>query len=354
MARIKKARKRTPERDRSPTGAIPGAKIFDPRVNEPLPTSGNIPSTPEPPKPEPKPEPKPYVPSVIRSGETGAPTGVILPSGKQFGNLPPGHAQALIADFNEQQRGFAGSIEQTDFLAQQDLLAQEEAARAQIAGQAGLLDQQGQVAGADMGGQMGAQDESGIFGFSFAGLDSKQTFLSAISSPSTISKVGSFGIAAAWGLKGTAVGGPWGAVLGAAAGLAFGLYSESRRNIAVQKKDDMASYSKVLNDNKENLERVVTLINMDPANAGKYLESRQDFLNRIHGAHSDLKFDMQNNLNLALSEDGTRTMQEYTNFLSPGGRLELNEHRIRAALNNPNMDLALQSLLLSEDTLNGE
>ncbi len=188
-------------------------------------------------------------------------------------------------------------------------------------------------------------------------VDMKQLGLSVATDPSVIRSMGA-GVGVGLMVKkgaaaGGIMGGPWGAVIGAVGGLAIGVLASVQNNIKSQKRDNLAAQRAVLTDGITNLNQLISLMNIDPVNAELYIEAMNQQLNNIEQAHSQLKIDTQSDLNLALSQDGTRELQRYENFYAMGGGFDVITAKAQVALASPDPETGMRGLLMSSDELEG-
>jgi hypothetical protein len=272
-------------------------------------------------------------PTVIRSGDTGAVTGVVGPSGRVLSNLPPGHAELLMQGFQQQANRFGGAQEQSQLLAQQG--------------------QQQQLAA--LGSQIGQPTQNTMLspeqsqGQPFDP-NMKAAFLSALMDPqaltSTAAAVGALAYVGSSSAAGS-VFGPYGTVAGAVVGLGIGVYSSVKKNIKDQKLNNIKEIKAVPSSVTKDANHLIQAIQLDPSNAEQYLEAFNLRLDQVSQGYTKLKLDTQGDLNLALSTEGTEAGIAYENFYAVGGTNDYLRQKMALALNAPNPDMAMQSLMMS-------
>lgn len=190
-------------------------------------------------------------------------------------------------------------------------------------------------------------------------LDWNQAALSSIN-VGTLTKTvgGAIGGAAisakAGALLGTAIAPGVGSAIGAGAGLALGIGMSVYKNIKQQKSEDITAQTYTISQGSRNLNKIVSLVNVDPANAPYYMDLYNQQMNKISQSYSQLKLDTSSDLNLMLSEDGTTALVKYEGFYAPGGMKDYYDAKMREAVLTPNPNAPFQTLLMSEEELIGE
>jgi len=193
-------------------------------------------------------------------------------------------------------------------------------------------------------------------------IDWGQTMRFAATNPSTFASAIQYGgavyggaaVAAKTGAKVGSLAGPKGIIAGAVLGFALGVYRQVHTNIRSQRSDHIGAISSTRSDAERNLRRLVMLANMDKDNAEKHVDDFNDQLNRMDQAYSDLRILTQQDLSLALGEDGTRELQRFANFNAPGGSRVIWQRRMAKAIDAPDPTIAMQMLMSDEDLIGGE
>lgn len=217
-----------------------------------------------------------------------------------------------------------------------------------------------QIAARDGGGVGGApgqmQEDPGYF----EDVNLRQTALAtAGDAPGIVAKgIGAAGGGALVGAQIGALGGPIGAVGGGIAGGVGGLlwatWESASSNIASQKADNIQGHETTLEQNRESINRLISLIKADPQNAEKYVTAVNDAEANIANAYSKLKYRTDTNLNLALEEDGTRALMRYKNYYAEGGRNQAQKMQVQQALANPDLEQGVKELMMAQEMGGGE
>jgi hypothetical protein len=204
----------------------------------------------------------------------------------------------------------------------------------------------GDMAGGMEGGMEGGMAGQGMYGGTTP-IDTRQAFLATFSDFGTYSKaVSQGGIAAA----GTAYLG-YGAAIGFVAGVALSLGNSVSDNIKTQRVGTASAYERTLTDGKTNLRKLTALINTDPTNADRYLELYNQQQMNIDKAYQQLKIDSASDLNLMLSEDGTRRLAKFESYYAPGGLREISDMNMALALSAPNQEKGMMDLMMIESSI---
>ena len=183
-------------------------------------------------------------------------------------------------------------------------------------------------------------------------IDMRQAWLSAItdSAPAISGSImagamTAFATGAKVGGKAGLIAGPKGAIaLGLAAGtiaMAGVIFSNLKKNVASQKTGHISAQAEVLKQGRTNLRYYEALINLDPENAERYLEARDEQISKIHEAWRRMKIDTSTDLNLALAKDGTSNLAKFEQFFMAGGYKDILDQRIRVALDSPNPEAGM-------------
>ncbi len=180
----------------------------------------------------------------------------------------------------------------------------------------------------------------------------KQVGLSTAGDPGVWRNIALF--AGGGALAGGSAGLGIGAIPGAAIGAAIGVGVAIRSNVKSQKTDTMAAQKIVLTQGQTNLNRLILLMQADPANAPLYIDGYNQQMNKIAEAYSNLKADASNNLNLIVEQDGTTQLARFEAFYSPGGARDYYNQKMQLAIAAPNAQQALTELAISQQNIEGE
>lgn len=282
---------------------------------------------------------------VIVRGDKGGVTGLNFPDNPDImgspwvRGLPPGHAEKLLDIYNQRLGMFEGADEAED-IRKRIKAEREKEKQAEQVGE-GYNPAQASLMGAGM-----PEGQVGLFGVS--DIDMQQAFTSSLLDGILGGIGASVTTAVAGATLGSRTGIPQLAVLGGITGFAFGLANGIKKNIASQRSDTISAQQKTLTDSRENLNKLIEIIKLYPANAEEYISDYNQQLNQIAIAYQNLKLDTQSDLNKALSKDGTVALQEFENFYAAGGRKEVLDLKMKAAVLNPDPNDALKNLLISE------
>jgi len=186
-------------------------------------------------------------------------------------------------------------------------------------------------------------------------IDYKQAFLSTFADPGTYTKAAKMAAVGATGgaIVGSAVPGigtAVGTIVGGAGGILVSVADSILDNVKTQRQGTAAAYEARLTKGIPNLNKWVALMDADPDNAPLYYGYYQDQLGLIEQAYSQLSIDSRSDLNLALSEDGTRRLAKFEIFYSPGGMRDYLDLKMRNALAAPDEQRGYKGLLMSQES----
>ena len=181
----------------------------------------------------------------------------------------------------------------------------------------------------------------------------RQTFLSGLRGSVGGGISGAITGATTLGAAGAIAGGPGGAIIGGGIGAIGGFtvggargYLEAyENNIQSQAAGEIGASGIVLRDNMRQMRQASA--NMW-SNKGNMIQNRDSFnqaLVNIEAEHSKIFQETNSDLNLFLSQDGTQTLQKYTDFFNPNGMKDFLINEFQTALTNPTNEARSLELL---------
>jgi len=157
---------------------------------------------------------------------------------------------------------------------------------------------------------------------------------------------GTIGAAAASGAAKGAILGPKGALIGMAVAVGGAVLASGLANIRSQRSGDIRGIDGNLGRNERIMNDMIAAMNMDPANAEKYLMAYETAKAKVMEDYGKLNSMTNEKLTLALSQDGTRTKYKYAHFTEANGMMAALDGKATRALVAPDMEAGM-SLIAS-------